>query len=330
MSSTGISNSCRKYFFLLFIFSVCFVKGRSQDTAVFKSTADSVKFYQSLREEIDFLLDTLHFNKSYTDINLGAGNGYFTSRTSQAGSSNSQWYYSGSAGYYHKSGLSLIIDALLTPSGGTMTLFQTAVSPGYEYLKSSKWGFALSYTRYFNKDSLSFYTSPLVNDFYALVKYKGGWIQPILAADYGFGTQTDVKRYLGGRITRTSVIRANDFAIFTSVKHDFLWFNLFSQKDHLTFSPEIMLISGTDHYGLNRSLDGTPRFILFKARRNGNPGSSSSQQSGFALQQFCTYLNANETIGKFYLQPSFILSYTFQGDYQGWAPIFSMTAGVTF
>ena len=306
----------------------------AQDSTLFKSEKDSIEFFNNLRKELYDLLDSTPYKSdSYFDVNLGVGSAYFTTKNAQVLQNKGQAYYSGGLGYYHQSGLSLSVVNLFATDNSNFTWFQSGISFGYQFIKSRKWGFGISYTRYFNKDSLSFYTSPLVNEWYAFVKYRNAWLQPSLSVSYGYGSTTEVKkRRLGrnrsGEISTTNHV--NDLATSFSVQHNFTWKHLFFAKDDLVLSPSIIATAGTNNYGLNTTIGKEPRFFSNKRRDVDLSNSVQGLSTSYQLLSVAAVVDVSYNIGKFYVQPEFLLNYTVPKAFSIWTPIAVLTAGINF
>jgi len=112
---------------------------------------------------------------SYFDVNIGTGNNAFTPRKPNPRRQEyDQLYYFAGAGYYHKSGLNLSFQSFSTKDAAALILYQTLLTIAYDYEKFKDngrgIGFGVSYTRLFNRDSLTFYLSPLKNHYSAYLK----------------------------------------------------------------------------------------------------------------------------------------------------------------
>ena len=83
-------------------------------------------------------------------------------------------------GYYNKTGLGITGMGSFVNDQNTLKFYQMAVSPSYDYLENKYFATGISYTRYFTKDSLPFYTSPLQNELYAYFTYRKWWVKPMV------------------------------------------------------------------------------------------------------------------------------------------------------
>ncbi len=72
-----------------------------------------------------------------------------------------------------------------------MNFYQFSISPSFDYLQNKDFATGFSYSRYFTKDSLPFYTSPLENELYAYFTYRKWWMSPSVSMSYGWGSRSD-------------------------------------------------------------------------------------------------------------------------------------------
>lgn len=288
---------------------------------------DSIAFVDSIRAELAILfgLDSVNYNYSYLDVNAGLGNGFFSPKKSVVVNSQSKTYYSAGAGYYHKSGLNISLQSSFIPDKNRFTLYQTVVSPGYNFTKSKKIGFGVSYFHYFLKDSLSFSTSPLLDEFYGYIKYKGGWLSPKLGIDYAFGKEVLRPRPNFPNYTVTNT--ASDFTLFGSVDHSFIFDKLFDKDDYFNLTPSITLIAGTSNYGTNLNFGRVVRNTTLINRLQQTQNQSGS--TGFQMQSLSFAINSEYDLSKFYIQPQFLLNYTLPKAQSGFNLMYNLAIGFT-
>jgi hypothetical protein len=144
-----------------------------------------------------------------------------------------------------------------------LNLYQTGLSPSFDYLKNKDLATGISYTRFFTKDSLPFYTTPIQNELYAYFTYRKWWFRPSLSLSYGWGSRTDYEQreelLQDLRLRRRGFTYINttesvsDFSIMASVRHDFYWLDIFSNSDHIRLTPQVSFTSGTQKFGFNQS-----------------------------------------------------------------------------
>ena len=318
-----------RFFLAFFAVLICFDCFAQRDTSLFKTPEDSIAFYESVKEELKLFMGVMNAEESYLNIEAGLGTGYFTLKSPNDKIVNqNKLYYSGDISYNHRSGLSLTVKNLFTTDRQQFSWFQTSISPGYQYTKSSDWKAGINYTRYLNKDSLSFYTSPLINEFYAQVKYTGGWVKPGIAAAYGFGSRDAVTRRRLRLITSTESI--NDFALYTTLEHQFTWLDILGNKDGIAFTPTFVLISGTNKYGINRSISNMPGYLRKnnKLRNLLNSVIDDNATTPFRAISFTALFDVMYRVNNFYIQPQLLFDYYIPKEYRGWKTFFNVSAGI--
>ena len=292
------------------------------------------------------MMGLLDAPKNTCNISAGAGNGTFSQRLYSANAkqqSQSKIYYNASAGFYHKFGAGITGGISMVDDKGKFVLFQGYISPSYDY-RNRKISTGVAYYRYFNKDDLSFYVSPLVNEVYGYFTYKKGWLIPKLVVDYGWGSSSSVladssfvqllrRRFPRRRAGQLQVEeRVNDFSLVASVKHNFFWSKIFSKKDDLLFAPSVSLVAGTSRYGTNLPLgsiqartQAQQSLLNYFARKY-----NQSSETGFRLQALNIILGLDYMTGNFYIQPNCMFSYSIPKDYSMWHVNASVSLGVTF
>jgi hypothetical protein len=292
---------------------------------------------------------------SYFNFRAGVGNANFTTRnTSTNNTIAGKVFYSASGTYNHKSGISLNVTNLIVPENGSLNLFQTAVSPAYDYLNSKSVAFGFTYTHYFIKDSLSFETSPLLNEYYGYFTYKKSFLRPTLGINYATGTVTEEAAATSTTPAYSATTRVQDVTLIGSVQHYFSWNGFKKGKDQFTFSPSLMAIAGTSYYGTNLSIGSlgknTKHFnnpnVVNKVKvkkkdlvgtlpipGQGNQGepttSTTNENTGFNLQAISLVLGADYSIGKFSLQPQLLVNYNIPSVNKKLNTLFSATLGIT-
>lgn len=151
--------------------------------------------YDEIFSELDALLDSLYTPRSFMVVSLSAGNGFFQYASSASNakvSARQQLLLSPALGYFHKSGFGLNAGTTLVHDSGSLKPFQFSLSGSYDYLRSQKFITGVSYTRFFTKEDLRFYTSPLQNEVYGYFTYRSHWLKPSVAASYGWGARSDI------------------------------------------------------------------------------------------------------------------------------------------
>lgn len=326
------------------------------------SEKDSLAIIDELKKDLaSFYGD----DQSYADISAGVGNGYFSPRSAQAAPPANSIFYTGNAAYFHKSGFSLSSQFSFVNDKAGFTLFQTALSPSYDYTKGKKWGFGTSFTHYFNKDSLSFYTSPLVNEVYGYARYKKGWLQPTLGIVYGFGSPSDITRQQAAGSSSATITSVSDLSVIASARHDFSWQKIFCRHDGFALSPTILAVAGTSKYGTTiptgsstgsksggavrrtvskfmtknekKTSSILPLPILNNNNNNNQSGNgntttttTTTTSTDFQMQSLSFLLSAQYFFGSFYLQPQVYVDYTLPDVSNKWTSVFNCSIGITF
>jgi hypothetical protein len=312
-----------------------------KQTAIDTSFADLD--YDELFNELDLLLDSLTQPRSFGLFNIAAGYNYFNyeSKESYVLVSDKKLAYSPTLSYFFKNGLGVSLNAIVVNDGQKLNPYQFNFTGSYDYIKNTKFITGVSLTRFFTKDSLAFYTSPLKNEFYSYFTYRGFWLKPSVAVSYGWGSRnsyeerqeyiTSLRLAANGftRIrTRESV---NDFNVISSVRHDFYWLNVLGKRDYMRITPQIVFASGTQKFGFNQ----TSSTYATLPRTGANVLYSSDKvylddQMLFQPLSLSTYLKAEYSKGKFFIQPQLILDYYFPAEEKNLTTAFVMNAGVIF
>lgn len=299
--------------------------------------------YDQLFQDFDAFMDSILTPNSYFLMSLSMGKSYynFESKNTSLIESSKRLTYSPSLGYYNKSGIGLTLVGYVVNDKTNMNLYQFSLSPSYDYLKNKNLAAGISFTKFFTKDSLPFYTTPLQNELYAYFTYRKWWIKPTIAASYGWGSRTDYQK-------RESVIQdlrlrrrgftfinteesVSDFSVMASVRHDFYWLDVFTFNDHIRITPQLALTSGTQKFGFNQSSSTYATVV-----RTGSNVLYSTEdvylddQIYFQPQSLTFYLRSEYSIGKFFLQPQLTLDYYFPTDSKHFTSLFSVTAGFMF
>ena len=309
-----------------------------QENLDFDTTFD----YDELLDEMDIFLDSLLMPRSYFLASISVGSNYFNFwRRNYTGlESSKKNLYSPVLGYYHKSGPGLTISGNITDDEKQINLYQFSISPSFDFIKSSNWIAGISYLRYFTKDSLPFYTSPLQNEFNAYFIWRKSWLQPGITASYGQGSRSDFKkrerfieflrrRRLGSIFYTNTKEAVADFSVAASIRHSFYWMHILGNKDHIKFTPQISFSAGTQKFGFNRTTSIYTVNLRNATNLLYNTGDVNvDKELKFQPLSLALYLRPEYVIGKFFVQPQFILDYYFPSeDLSG---VFLLNAGVVF
>ncbi|TAL47378.1 MAG: hypothetical protein EPN92_04930 [Chitinophagaceae bacterium] len=304
---------------------------------------DSTVDYDLLMDDLESFLDSISSPHSYFMGSLAMGKGYFNfkSKSEVFLETAQKFTYTPTLAYFHKSGLSLATTGNVVNNENKLNLYQVSVSPGYDYLENRNLATGITYTKYFTKDSLNFYTTPLQNELYAYFTYRKWWVRPTVAMSYGWGSRTDYMErealILDLRLRRAGITRINstesisDFSLITSVRHDFYWLDIFSYNDHIRFTPQLSFISGTQKFGFNQSANTYATLIRTGANVLYNSENVYlDDQLDFQPLSLTMFLRTEYSIGKFFIQPQMIFDYYFPATDKNFSTLFSFNLGFVF
>ena len=304
---------------------------------------DTTLDYDQLFRDFDAFMDSILSPRSYFLASLSAGKGYynFENKTTLDIRTAKKITYSPTLGYYNKSGLGITVNGYLVDDGVNMNFFQAAVSPSYDYLQNRNLATGISYTRFFTRDSLPFYTTPIQNELYAYFVYRKWWFRPMLALSYGWGSRSDYEerevliqdlrlRRRGFTYINTRE-KVSDFTVMASVRHDFYWLDIFSHNDHIRFTPQLSFTSGTQKFGFNQSsatyattvrsvsnvLYNTDNFYL-------------DDELKFQPLSLTLFLRGEYSLGRIFIQPQMAFDYFFPASDKRFNTLFSVNAGIMF
>ncbi|HEV7331257.1 MAG TPA: hypothetical protein VGN63_09480 [Flavisolibacter sp.] len=357
--------------------------------------------YDEIFNELDLLIDSLYTPRSFVVANVSAGNGFFQYAATTANAkiaARQQMVVSPAIGFFHKSGLGINAGASIINDSSRLQPFQFSLTGSYDYLKSMKFITGVSYTRFFTKDDLRFYTSPLQNEVYGYFTYRSHWLKPSLAASYGWGSRSDVQEQTvffkqilekvangqglgngngnngngngnngngnngngngngnngngnngnnngngnnGGIIvdgSETTVTTTHetvaDLSLMLSVRHDFYFLKLLSQKDYVRLTPQLTFTSGTQQFGFNALSNS----YLTVADRSKNINVITGQQDialenrmHFQPLSLTAQLRTEYTTGKFFIQPQVFVDYYFPAPEKNLTASFLINTGFIF
>lgn len=300
--------------------------------------------YDDLFQDFDAFMDSILSPQSYFLASLSAVKGYYNFETKNTASlieTSKKLTYSPTLGYYHKSGIGITSNGYIINDGSDMNFYQFSLTPSFDYLQNKSFATGFSFTKFVTKDSLPFYTSPLQNELYAYFTYRKTWIRPTIAVSYGWGSRSDYMK-------RESVIQdirlrrrgytyinteesVSDFSLMASVRHDFYWLDVITFNDHIRFTPQLALTSGTQKFGFNQS-SSTYATV---ARTGSNVLYSTDNvylddQLKFQPLSLTMYLRGEYSIGKFFIQPQLVFDYYFPASSKNFNTVFSLNLGLMF
>lgn len=304
---------------------------------------DTTLDYDLLMSDLEYFLDSISSPHNYFMGSLAMGKGYynFKSKSNVLLETAEKFTYTPTLGYFHKSGLSLTATGNILHEEDNMNLYQVSISPGYDYLENRDLATGITFTKYFTKDSLNFYTTPLQNELYAYFTYRKWWIRPSIAVSYGWGSRTDYNErealILDLRLRRSGLTRVNstesiaDFSVITSLRHDFYWLDVFAFNDHIRFTPQLSFVSGTQKFGFNQSANTYATVIRTGANVLYNSENVYlDDQLEFQPLSLTMFLRGEYFIGKFFIQPQVIFDYYFPATDKNFSSLFSFNVGFIF
>jgi hypothetical protein len=303
--------------------------------------------YDLLLKDLDSFLDSILTPRSYYLANLSIGKGYFNfeGKSSLTLETSKKLTYSPSLGYYDKSGLGITATGYMVNDQKNMNLYQFSISPCYDYLKNKKLATGISYSRYFTKDSLPFYTSPLQNELYAYFTWRKFWVRPSVQLSYGWGSRNEYMqreeqinslrlRPRGYTFINTTE-SVSDFSLTGSLRKDIYWLDVFTYNDHIRFTPQAAITFGTQKFGFNQSSDTYAQVL----RSNGSTGANVLYNSeniylddklDFQPLSWSLFLKGEYSVGKFFVQPQLIFDYYYPATSNNFSTLFTVNMGFIF
>ncbi len=299
--------------------------------------------YDELFQDFDEFMDSILSPHSYFLVSLSAGKGYynFETKNSYQITTSKKLTYSPTLGYYHKSGLGITANGYIVDDGSNMNFFQGGITPSFDYQQNKALATGISYSRFFTKDSLSFYTTPIQNELYAYFIYRKWWLKPMLALSYGWGSRSDYEEreilIQDLRLRRRGFTYINtketvsDFSLMLSARHDFYWLDVITYKDHIRFTPQLTFTSGTQKFGFNQSSSTYATLVRNSSNVLYNTDNIYlDDQLRFQPLSLTLFFRGEYSIGKFFVQPQFAMDYYFPATSKHFNTIFSVNAGLIF
>jgi hypothetical protein len=302
---------------------------------------DSTAVMDSLLSDFDKYLDSLTRPKSFFTVNAGIGTGYFSfeNKNSFVYTTSKKLLISPSVGYYHKTGLGLTATGFLLMDGSNTSFYQVALNPSFDYLGSKTIATGISFTKYFSKDSLPFYTTPIQQELFAYFSIKKWKLRPGISVSYGWGSKEEyeqrqvliwnrwLQRSQRGFITVKNEESVTDFAATASLKYNFNWYEVLSEHDAITFTPVLLFSGGTQRFGFNTSYQSQSSVV----RNNVLPSNRNiTETTGFGAQSISLVLRGDYSIKKFFIMPQVLFDYYLPEADDRFSMAYSIVAGVNF
>ena len=315
----------------------------SQKTSRQAEIDTSFTDYDALFNDLNSFLDSLTVPRSFIIANVGFSTGYynFSTKESYVAEPIEKVLISPSISYFSKTGLGIGGSVSVVHDGQKLNPYQFAITVSYDYLKNRKFLTGISLTRFFTKSNVPFYTSPLQNGAFAYFTYRDLIIKPTISVNYGWGTRsayTERKELINAirlkkrGYTRVNTLESiNDLTITASIRHDFYWLNVFSEKEYMRLTPQVSFISGTQKFGINQTANTYATIV-----RTGTNVLYSSEnvylddQLDFQPLSLTMYVRGEYSIGKFFIQPQLAFDYYFPTTQGNFSTLFSLNMGMIF
>lgn len=339
--------NCTTILIFLMLGIISFSQGKATDST-YSKVNDDIAFdttinYDELFDDLESFLDSLLSPHSYLMGSVSLGRGYYNVRSKSDVflETAEKFTMTPMLGYFHRGGLSVNLTGNMMYDEKKFNLYQVALTPGYDYIENRNLATGITYTRYFTKDSLNFYTTPIQNELYAYFTYRKWWLRPSVAVSYGWGSRTDYNErealIQDLRLRRSGITRVNstesvsDFSLITSVRHDFYWLDVLSYKDHIRFTPQLSFISGTQKFGFNQSANTYATVVRTGANVLYNSENVYlDDKLEFQPLSLTMFLRGEYSFGKFFIQPQYILDYYFPATEKNFSTLFSFNMGFIF
>jgi hypothetical protein len=281
---------------------------------------------------------------SYFTINIGVGNRLYSiqNKAIQSLQNTSNLVISPSAGYYHKSGFGISFTGFLLSDNNKTDFYQYSLSPFYNYTKGKVANVSISYTHYFEKNIYSANTSPIQNEFYSSLSFKKPWLKPGISAGYSSGTYHEIikidtiirvaNQQVRIKYIDTTTTKLSSFSLIGNLEHSFRFYNIFSKKDGLSFTPQFSLITGINTYQVSHK-STTTNYNSFTKKRSKRIRNFQSQagKKKYQAQSLGLDLDLNYSIGIFYFEPELYLNYYLpKTNDKRLTQIFNFNIGITF
>lgn len=299
--------------------------------------------YDEIFSELDALLDSLNTPRNFSLVNLSVSRNFFTyiNEENATAQTKRRFVYSPSLGFFEKSGFGISASASLINDSASLTSYQYTVTGSYDFLKVKKIITGISYTRFFIKEDLPFYTSPLQNELYAYFTLRKLWFKPSVAASYGWGSRAAYEereaKIENIQLASKGYTRINteekiiDFNLIASVRHDFYFLNTISKNDYVRITPQVLFISGTQQFGFNQTSNTyAKQRITGQTRLINTDNVSLDNNLYFQPLSLTGFLKAEYSKGKFYLQPQVFVDYYFPAEKNNYTTSFLINAGLFF
>lgn len=281
---------------------------------------------------------------SYFRINIGVGNKLYSSQDKAIESlqNTNQLVISPSVAYNHKSGFGISFTGFLLNENNKTDFYQYSLSPFYNYNKGKFADASLSYNHYFEKDIYSSSTSPIQNEFYGSIVFKKPWLKPGFSAGYSSGTYHEIikidtiirvaNQQVHIKYIDTTTTKLSSFSVSGTLEHSFIFYNIFSKKDGLSFTPQFSFITGINTFQVSHK-STTVNYNSFtkKLSKRIRHFQSQAGNNKYEAKSLGLDLDLNYSIGLFYCGPELYLDYYLpKTNDKRLTQIFNFNIGITF
>jgi hypothetical protein len=287
-------------------------------------------------DEILKMIGGYYKPSSYFRTNIGVGNKLYSSQDKAIESlqNTNEIIISPSVAYYNKNGFGISFTGSLLNENDKTDFYQYSVSPFYNYTKGKVANASLSYTHYFEKDIYSSHTSPVQNEFYGSFIFKKPWLKPGISTGYSSGTYhvKIANQRVHIKYIDTTTIKLSSFSFAGTLEHSFEFYNLFSKKDGLAFTPQFSFITGINTYQVShKSSASNYNSFTKKLSKRIRHFQSQAGNDKYEAQSIGLDLDMNYAIGIFYVEPEFYFDYYLpETKDKRFTQIFNVNIGITF
>lgn len=303
-------------------------------TSSYGQTTPQDSLSLSLGEDLMRLLDSVSKRRSTINLSIGIGNKLFSINNSTINTQIqvNKIYFTPAVAYLHKSGLSLSVMPYLASDSGRFKVYQTALSPAYDY-SDKKTGFGISYTRYL-ADHNSYNSNAIYqNDFYGYIKRRKGIIQPSLSIGYSTGKYREINVLTFTLINPVTIRDSTQnsiktFSLSGGAEHMFQINSIFSNRDGLSVIPKLMINATSEKFRSVHTNKNIPPRLLRSRRIKSRVQQTNSP---IAFQSLALSMDAVYTIGNFFIGPNLYLEYYLpQTNETRFSTVFSVSLGYSF
>lgn len=204
-----------------------------------------------------------------------------------------------------RSGWGVVYSPSFASGASTSGIYMHTLSAGYERYGEKHMDVAFAYSHFFFTGKTAVPYSPLSNEVSLFLNYTHSWLRPVVAASFGFGTDT-----AGGASTN-----AHDMSVALGVNHGFSWEDkgVFSS---IELTPAILLNGSTNGYfsflSTSKYLSHSGKFIRYvkktvkggsSGRGRGNNSKPAATATSFELSNVEASMEAGLNIGAFTVRP---------------------------